>query len=433
MKLSEIGDEQPKKLKLSDVSSLSVAPEEPSKPVIGFERKYFTPQGKREMSAAFGRGIVESPGAIGDIEKMAFPKETTIAPTSEGIRKTLGLKETPKDYKGAKVAGSLLGGGLLGEVFPAGASAVKGAYGVGRAAVSPEASLTAKLAEPVGESTIGKDILQKVWDKVSSVRQGRSEEARALFENMYRDAKPVENYIREGYIQDLKNYLIENQGKLSKEKESVLLDAIKRIRPDAKIEALDEERRILRESVDPYATGADAIKNDAYKIAHDLLLKNISNRVKSAPETYARYAELSRDLNEFGALLGKKLTTPAGEYLPEIPKIAAEDVPKTVFKNEETVAALKKFSGDPEFVNDAARKYIANELSGKSSAEEVNKFIRNNGWLKQVPEVERELKSLAGELSLGKKARYGAYGLGAILAGSELSGLGKKVYNIFGD
>ena len=395
-------------------------------PVLGFQREYRTPQGRQELAKAGARGMIKSPGFVGDIAEMIAGKPVPYLPTSEDISKFFKLQETPKKYKGAEEAGGLVAG-MLTPIVPYGA---RGAARAVRGAIAPEASLSARVAEPVGTTTLGKDVISKVTDRLKSLRAGRSEEAKALFENFYRDAAPVENYIREGYVNDLTEYLIKNQGRLAPEEESVLRDAVRRVGSDAKIEALDKERRILKESIDPSATGGDAIKNEAYKLAHDLLLKNITSRVKTAEETYARYADLSKEINQFGTALGKKLTTPAGEFLPEIPKVDPKDVPASVFKSEGSVDALKRLSGDAAFVNDAARKHIANELTGDLTPAKVNKYILDNEWLSQVPEVKAELQGLSSELSSGKKLRYGAYIGGAGLLGTNIL---NKIGKFFGD
>jgi len=403
-----------------------------------------------QVFGAGARGAVKGAlGALGAIEEFAsytvpeyfgakYKEKPTVFPTPEIVGQMveeIGLGKTPEKYKKFETAGEVLGGfkGFGGPAKEAGEAAIdiaSASRGPIRAAISPEASLAAKISEPTTTKSLGGDIYKKVIDRLKDLRTNRAEEAAAHFENFYRDARPVEGFIREGYINDLKDYLLKNQGKLSKDKEEVIRDAIKRVGKDAKIEALDEERRILAESIDPAATGADAIKNEAYKVAHDLLKKNITDRVKTASETYNRYAELSKEINQYGTTLGKKFTRKAGEYLPEISAVELENIPNSAFKNETTVAALKRLSGDPAFVEDAARKHISNELTGKLKPEQVRKYILDNEWLNEVPQVKQELQGLYNELSRGQKLRYGTYIGGAYLAGSDvLNKLGKFLSN----
>jgi hypothetical protein len=392
-----------------------------------------------EAAKAGGKGLVKGTlGAPGELEKFgaytvpeafgygATPEsqQVQIFPTSETVGKMFGFQETPEKYKGVEETTQFLGSLISPPVAEGAKAAGTVAKETGRAvrgAATPEASLTARITEPVGTGEVGKNILSKVIDRLKGLREGRSEEARGLFENFYRDAKPVEEFVRQGYLQDLRTALLAGEKTLAPEEKAVLKDAIRRVSEDSEgavpgIEALDKERRILKESVDPSATGADAIKNSAYKKAHDLLLKNITDRVKSASDTYNRYAQLSEDINQYGTALGRKLTTPAGEYLPEIPKVDPKDVPNSVFKSEASVAALKRLSGDEKFVNDVARQHIANELTGDLDPSKVRKYILNNEWLNQVPEVKQELQGLQTELSRGKKLRYLTYaGAGAAL------------------
>jgi hypothetical protein len=400
----------------------------------------------------FTKGVLGAPGALEQFGAYTVPEffgasktpeaqRVEILPTPETVGKMMkqvGLGETPEKYKSAESLFEVLGSLYSPPATEAGAIARKTAQETARAvrgAVSPEASLSARMAEPVGDAKVGKNIFSKVTDRLKALREGRSEEARGLFENFYRDAKPVEEFVRQGYLQDLRTALLSGEKTLAPEEKSVLKDAIRRVSEDSEgavpgIEALDKERRILKESIDPSATGADAIKNSAYKKAHDLLLKNITNRVKSASDTYNRYAQLSEEINQYGTALGRKLTTPAGEFLPEIPKVDPKDVPSSVFKSEDSVAAFKRLSGDEKFVNDVARQHIANELTGDLNPSKVKNYILSNEWLNQVPEVKQELQGLQSELSRGKKLRYGAYtGLG-LYAGR---GLLDKFSKFFGD
>lgn len=458
--LSDISDILGAKGDVSDVSDILGAPV--AEPKVSTKRSIsdiMRGKGLKEQDLAYGieaakavgrgtvKGVIGAPGALEQFGAYTVPeffgaqptpseKRTEIFPTPETVGKMMqqvGLGETPEKYKSAESLFEVLGGLYSPPATEVGKLAGTVAKETGRAvrgAVSPEASLAARIAEPTSSEKLGKSIFDKVSDRLKNLREGRSEEAKALFENFYRDAKPVENYIREGYIQDLKNYLIQNQGKLSSEKVKVIQDAIKSIAPDAKIEALDEERRLLADMIDPAATGADVIRNEAYKTAHDLLLKNITDRVKSASDTYSRYAELSKEINQFGTTLGKKFTRKAGEYLPEIGQIEPETIPAAAFKNKSTVANLKRLSGDPAFVEDAARQHIANDLEGKTSPSQVRAYIQRNDWLGEVPEVKKELEGLASELSRGKKLRYGAAaGLGLYAGRGVLDKLGK----FFGD
>lgn len=326
-----------------------------------------------------------------------------------------GEEDQSKRYA-EKTKESLIGGAL---------GVIPRAAGVVRSAIAPEAVLASKVAERSTPSAVGKTIIDNVVSRLKGLREGRSEEARALFENFYRDAQPVEEFVRQGYLQDLRTTLLAGEKTLSPEEKSVFKEAIRKVSEDSQgavpgIEALDKERRILKESIDPSATGADAIKNEAYKKAHDLLLKNITSRVKTASDTYQRYAELSKDINDFSTGLGRKITTPAGEYLPEVPRFDPKKVSGEVFNSELSVNTFKKLANNDKLVNDLALQHIANDLPAEASAAEIKAYRlnpKNSDWLQAVPEVNKKLENAESALRSGARLRKGTLytllGLGA--------------------
>jgi hypothetical protein len=125
MKLSELGEQQPAKLKLSDVAATPVKPKPPvpeSGAAFGVYPKAMEMKQKPDIRPGGGIGmmargipanIIGIPGDIGSLaHSLTGTKDLGILPTSEDVAKKLGAK-TPKDLEAASV------GGLLSPFAPA--------------------------------------------------------------------------------------------------------------------------------------------------------------------------------------------------------------------------------------------------------------------------------------------------------------------------
>lgn len=406
----------------------------------------------KAAARGYAKGAIGMPGEAESFVSYTLPemvgaratpadKRVEVFPRAETVGKMIeqvGGGTTPEKYKNVESMFELIGG-LKG---PAKATekAVSGTIERVGAAISPEATLAGKITKPTSVSEVGKKIIGNVVNRLENLRKTRAPQAEKAFKDFYRDGKPVEEFVRQGYIKDLNDYRMMMRGKLTPEQKNIIDNAIRRVSEDTEgvvpgIESLDKERRFYKDLIDYNAEGASSLEKEAYQKVHDILRDNITKRVASAQKTYDLYANLSKEINEFGTAINKNLTTKAGEYLPDVPAVDPATISQKMFKSEQSVKTLQKLSGDPVFVNNRAREHIANDLAGKElNAKTIRKYIvDNNDWLKELPEIKTDLEQAASILSGGKKIRYGA---GATALGGlsyyGLGGLMSKAAKLFG-
>ena len=305
-----------------------------------------------------------------------------------------------------------------------------GAKALGRAisGLRPEATATKMFGESGTVSDVGKSILTKLLDRLENLVSGRRAEAKKAFDTYFKEARPVEQNIFNDYVQSLERYKKMFGKDLSADEMKLIDDSIGRLagkEGEAGIGRLEKERRKLNDiSAGLDEEGYNAVRQQRAQSMADHLTKIINNHAPSSKEAFKIYKEASGPINQFAKSVGAKVTTKAGEFLPDVPKTDVSELPSSFFKSEQSIKDLKELSGDPAFAIQAAREHVASELQSKGlkTAVKVDSYIRSNkDWLKEVPDVladlEKYKKSLSGGETIkkvGKAVPYIGGGLYAI-------------------
>jgi len=149
----------------------------------------------------------------------------------------------------------------------------------------------------------------------------------------------------------------------------------------ASFEGLENVRRKLSDRAFGFPeTGFDAInQQQAGRLAE--LVGNIQKEFSPGFDKFLKqYAKDSEPLRVFQSKVGKALTD---VQLPgkneNFASVSAQDIPGRVFKSRENFDALiSAFGNDRKLAEAEAKRYFASQLEGKSSAKEVETFIRQN-------------------------------------------------------
>jgi len=149
----------------------------------------------------------------------------------------------------------------------------------------------------------------------------------------------------------------------------------------ASFEGLENVRRRLSDRAFGFPeTGFDAInQQQAGRLAE--LVGNIQKEFSPGFDKFLKqYAKDSEPLRVFQSKVGKALTD---VQLPgkneNFASVSAQDIPGRVFKSRENFDALiSAFGNDRKLAEAEAKRYFASQLEGKSSAKEVETFIRQN-------------------------------------------------------
>jgi hypothetical protein len=335
----------------------------------------------------------------------------------------------------------------LGAVIPYGISKAPIVAKAAKAAVKPLSVIT-KIEKPSSISEVGEAIDKKVNANLDSLISKRQKEAKKLYDDYLAAGKKVEGNILADYKSGLNNYYASevSAGKMTPDQARALVEASKRVEGVAAdlagaakvgkggaatvqpgIGALEKERRILNEISQGFEVkGAEAISartaQDISNILTQAIEKHVPNEFRAADEGYKT---LSAPINRYNTMLGKKLTTEAGEFLPDITKVDAQQIPGAFFKSRRSVNELKDLTGDPTFVEDVARKHVANDLSRATTSAQIEKYISDNSvspkdWLQEFPAIQKQLIQASKELknaerlkTTGKIGATAALGAGA--------------------
>ena len=149
----------------------------------------------------------------------------------------------------------------------------------------------------------------------------------------------------------------------------------------ASFEGLESVRRRLSDRAFGFPeTGFDAInQQQAGRLAE--LVGNIQKEFSPGFDKFLKqYAKDSEPLRVFQSKVGKALTD---VQLPgkgeNFASVSAQDIPGRVFKSRENFDALiSAFGNDRKLAEAEAKRYFASQLEGKTSAKEVETFIRQN-------------------------------------------------------
>lgn len=390
----------------------------------GFLRSVLGAPGEAEKFFA-----VDVPEFFGQ-EKQQMPKalggRETLFPTTKDLEKTwlLGDPEGSK-YKDYGTAGEMI------PLAATGAGLVK--KGIEKVGPAISGLRPAKLAEEFfGEagtvSDVGKKISDTLMTKFKDLVASRKQEAKTAFDKYFSDARPVEQKITNDYAQTLERFKQMYSKDISQDEIKLINDSLNRLGGgEVGIGRLEKERRKLDDiakGFDP--EGYSSIQQTQARRLADLLRTNIEKNVPSATNAFKVYEEASTPINQFAKTTGSKVTTRAGEYLPDVPKVDVANLPSSFFKSEQTIKDLKALSGDPSFATQAAREHVASELASKGfkKAEQVDAYIRSNrDWLKEVPDVLKDLEKYKSSLTGGETIKTGVKAVPYIGAG--LYGLDK--------
>lgn len=392
------------------------------------------------MVRGLAMGTIGFPGALEELGTYTIPRALgfkvpdqpsptggkTLFPTPEEVSKYKFLQS--EDGKRGQIAETI---GKFAPVAIGGVGLLKpGAKALGRAisGLRPEATATKMFGESGTVSDVGKSISTKLLDRLENLVSGRRAEAKKAFDTYFKEARPVEQNIFNDYVQSLERYKGMFGKDLSADEMKLIDDSIGRLagkEGEAGIGRLEKERRKLNDiSAGLDEEGYNAVRQQRAQSMADHLTKIINNQAPSSKEAFKIYKEASGPINQFAKSVGAKVTTKAGEFLPDVPKTDVSALPSSFFKSEQSIKDLKELSGDPAFAIQAARDHVASELQSKGlkTAVKVDSYIRSNkDWLKEVPDVladlEKYKKSLSGGETIkkvGKAVPYIGGGLYAI-------------------
>lgn len=385
----------------------------------------------------------------------------TFLPTTEDVSRRL-FGERPEGQAGQYRGLGELVGGVVGLPIKAGAGLVAGLgrraqealrpgrvveqfgeqaprtspviEGVAGAARPPEAPRIGRTVSDVGEA-----IETGIGERLSRLRADRKQQADQAFSRYFREGAKVEDDIIRDYAIARDQIIQQRGGSMTPEMQQVFDRSLARLQPRTaetsggqqqlikpNIEAIEIERRKLRDIAQNYGEeGYSAAQRLFAGDLADMFQSIITNRVKEAGDAIKLYQEVSEPINRYATALGQKATQAAGEYLPDVPKIDAAQLPGQFFKSRRSVQELKEFTGNPALVDAAARRHVGNEIAGMRTPDQVRTYLRNNeDWLQEVPSVRQELSQLAERLQRGQTTRLvGGAGLGllGLSGGSEVT------------
>ena len=140
------------------------------------------------------------------------------------------------------------------------------------------------------------------------------------------------------------------------------------------------------------------------------------------------YGTFAGELSKYGTKAGQKATA-VDRFDKDRFTTYAADLPKTYFKNKESVEDLFELTNNnKQLVESAARSYVAKELQGKSFSA-TNQFAKDNSdWLQLFPDIKSSIESHTAALAraerVPERARALARGLGTDI--KAIPGLAKK-------
>lgn len=320
-------------------------------------------------------------------------------------------------------------GGFMGAFLPIPGVAGRG-LDIARSTIAPSRTVE-RIGEAIGPSGVGEQIERAVMERFGQVSQERARAAGGAFGRYMREGAAHSEDIVGAYTNELRQLLETRRGDLSPSQAKMFEDSIAQLttgrRGAPNIEAIDLERRRLRDIEQGLAEeGLDAASRLIAGSLATTLEANIMERVPAAREALDVYRNMSEAVNRYGTALGEKVTRRAGEFLPDMPHVDPARLPGAFFNSRRSVQELRELTGDPALVNRLARQHVADEVQGMRTAQELREYIRKNqDWLREVPDVQQQLRRAAGLLrsgetirGVGKAALYGA-GIGLGLTGGS--------------
>ena len=374
-------------------------------------------------------------------------KQVQIFPRSETVGKMMeqiGLGPTPERAKGFEQAGEFVGGltGFGASSAPKIAAPVvektaKAAERAGGAISGTRLKTTVeKLGKPSSASEIGTKIEKEVLDPLTKNLANRRKEAEKVFDTYLEAAKPFEQNIKADFMQRLRDIYAKRAESLSAEERKLFNQIQDRLaaRPkemggeatvEAGIGALEKERRFLNDIANGIKPeGYDAIP---YQLARDMAEAMTGSIRKYAQQPFDQamrtYAELSRPIDVANSVLGGKVTKRAGDFLPDLPRFDPATYGPAFFKSQQSVNVLRELTGNEQVVQGLAREYLATQLKDLKTAQQVaDVYRRNYDWLRTVPELDAELRTIVQNVGGGDiLKKLGLIGGGVAVGSSVLS------------
>lgn len=419
--------------------------------------------GLEDTSQAVQRGFVAGvAGAPGDIAQMLTNRATATYDSLRGLAAPY-TQQTPTHVTVPGTSSWMkenLPGKDIGERHPIaqGIGEFGGAMAIPLPTKSGAATTGARIIGDVAKGAggkvieIGKDLIpgaeRRAQETVSAV--GQPSDASILGHKMYQDLTPRYNQLlkdrratvdtlkKEYFTQphekevevanDYRKYLddlLTTKSRDLTEDERKLIDTLKaRIGSDPSIVRIEGERRFLGQVAQGKAEGYKAINTLFAGEMKNNLEKILSEKIPVSEKFINAYRDASRPINLFEDTMGgKRLTTGASDYLPNIPKYDPAGLPKAFFKTKDSVKLLKEFTGgDQKLVEQMAGEHAASELHGMS-ARDADKWLKNNEiWLDEVPGVQKDVEDYVARLDkVALTQKWAGRGLlgGAMLGGAE--------------
>lgn len=432
MKLSELGDEAPAKMKLSDVDSYPTPQKKEPENTLGR-----VPVEAAKNVGATARGFVAGTlGLPGEAEKWAqwygqkigVPDKSNqrILPDVEEMGQKLPFKPQGRQQGFESIGenlGTMLGPQAILGTARKGVQAGKAIGEVGER-ILPGATgrAEAKLSEigtPTDKSVLGEKLNQTLTERLGKLKDTRSQEAQKNYSAYFKDeASKAPRVIKDyaDYISSAMKADTEGRRILSPGETKLIQESASQLKDKPSIQAIEKELRRLKDisNQTKEIVGYDAIKSQR---AGDMAanLEKILN--KNAPKGEAArkaYTESSEPLDVYKELLGRSATNE--ERDPAL-------LPSKFFKTKYSVNKLREMAGDEKFVTDAAKEYVATELTGKSAKEASDWFSKNKIWLDEFPKVRDSAKGYVDNLGKTATTQRNAKilgGVGASAGGAEI-------------
>lgn len=407
----------------------------------------------KAVPRGLAKGVLGGPGAVEEFLAYSVPEylgakkskeRPTFFPTPEnigGMMESVGLGRTPEQYKAFETAGELVGGlkGYGGEV---GKKAAKTSLSVKEAAAGtmPARAIEKTFGKASTSGEVGEKLEKSIVGKLKDYLEKRSKDFEGV-KNAYYDAG---SKFEGNILNDYKNSLVEiwaKRGRALSPDERALIDRqISRLSDipvemgkkkgaavPPSFEAIEKERRFLSDVAQGLEVkGAEAIPAKFAQELSGLLEKTISNYIPKEFENFNKtYQTLSAPVNRYNTALGKQVTARADDFLPEISKIDAAEIPAKFFKSKRTVDDLKALVGDEKLVQQSARQHLANDLEGLKTSEQIQKYLRDNReWLQEFPDLQAEIVRLATGIRGGERIKtLGKISGAAAIGAGTLGGL----------
>ena len=365
-------------------------------------------------------GVVEGMPVAPYAALAGLPGVNQVLPSGDRVLSAvLGKPSTPAEAAGRE-SGMMLGlGPLSGGVAPTLRAGEKMLQGAGELApiFRTGKAVEKELAPATSVSAVGEKLESKIQSRLSQLTDARRKEFEGV-KNAYFDAgRKSEAPILDDYTRNIQEFYAKNADRLSVDERNLLKKSLDRLadRPVSLTEreagtvapgfdAIEKERRFLDDvSKGLKVEGAEAIPAMFAKDMSKMLEASIQKHVPKEFEQFnTAYKTLSEPINRYNTALGQSVTKRADDYLPEFSKIDPAKIPDKFFSSKRSINELRELTGDEQFVQQAAREHIANELKGMKQAKEIRDYMRKNyDWLQELPGINKTLDTIADRVGGG--------------------------------